>query len=366
LFVDNIRFLSMAAVVALHSTGKFGPPAGVTFNPIPLAQTFKFGTIPFFLISGFLLGDGVNRRSPVEYMRRRVKTLFAPWLLWFSLRCGLYFVNACVNSWPVSHSPHTLLVIAANGLSVTFFLTVYWFVPNLLLSIGILLLCRRFLFDFRLGAVLFVCSSFYGLNLYYHWLAIQAHTEAFLGFVFYLWLGAWAAKNFPRVEAAINRIRSLWVIAIVILTWVVGVTESFLLLESGSQDSRFTNQLYSVAVVILMFKVHRTVAPLKLSVRTTTFGIYLIHDIAQAFVFKVARRTGVFHLDGIRDGSSVALMAIVLTAGFVMTYSLSLLATKILLTQPRLSWTVGFGALSTSTRTRNVGVPVTEVRGSLA
>jgi hypothetical protein len=350
IFVDNIRFISMAAVVAMHSTLGFGSLIGVDSNlSVALIQPFKFGTIGFFLISGFLMGDGLTRRSPTEYMKRRLNTVFAPWSVWFTLFFGLLLINGTLNSWSLSHTPHALLRLAGARFLQALFGSAFWFVPNLLLSVGILLLCRRFLFDLRLGWAFLACSSFYSLNLYYGWLPMKSHTEALLGFVFYLWLGAWAARNFSHVETAVNRISSPCMIAAVIVTGIMAAKESFLLFENGSQDSldtlRISNQLYSVAVVILVFKLHRSIAPLNIHVRATTFGVYLTHAIILACLLGGSKRIGLFHRIARRDWSGAASIAVILIASFLITYSLSLLATQFLLKRPRLSWTVGGDAL---------------------
>src|SRR5215472_17824439 len=92
LFVNNVRFLSMAAVVAMHCTENTHHLTGG--NPTSLmVQPFKFGTIGFFLISGFLMGKGLTHKKPSEYLVRRLRTVLLPWLLWFSLLCFLEFVH---------------------------------------------------------------------------------------------------------------------------------------------------------------------------------------------------------------------------------------------------------------------------------
>lgn len=350
LFVDNIRFISMAAVVAMHSTSQLGSLNGVdSKSAIVLAQPFKFGTIGFFLISGFLMGEGLARRSPIEYMKRRLKTVFAPWSVWFSLFFGLLLVNGILNSWQPPHTAHSLLLLAGIRFFRALFTSSFWFVPNLLFSVAILLLFRRFLFDLRLGGALLACSSFYAFNLYHNWLPITSHSEALFGFVFYLWLGAWAARNHSEVEMAINRIPVPCLIATVILTGVTAMGESLKLLENGSQNPldtlRFSNQAFSIAVAILIFRVRRTIAPLNIPVRATTFGIYLTHSIVLACLLNAVERIRLFHPIALWDLPSAAFIALVLIAGFLITYSLSLLVTKVVLAIPSLSWIVGGDAL---------------------
>src|SRR5579863_5728328 len=85
LFANNVRFLSMAAIVAVHSNGynldKL--PYGSLLRYVD--QPFKFGTIAFFLVSGFLFGDRIDQYGSLEYFGRRLRSVFLPWLSWFLL-----------------------------------------------------------------------------------------------------------------------------------------------------------------------------------------------------------------------------------------------------------------------------------------
>jgi hypothetical protein len=171
IFADNLRFLSMAAVVLLHCIGRSFSLAGLPSGSLAercFTQLFKFATIGFFLVSGFLMGDSLTRRSPKEYLGRRLRRVFAPWLFWVLLFNGimLVFVNSQFPLFSGSLSHSVLMVMEILHDSI--FATAYWFVPNLMVALCVLLLCRRFLFDLRLGFVLMCASLFYGLNMYAH------------------------------------------------------------------------------------------------------------------------------------------------------------------------------------------------------
>jgi peptidoglycan/LPS O-acetylase OafA/YrhL len=67
IFVDNVRFLSMIGIVAIHSATVVFVTGNV--HPMLIAALLapqKFGTIGFFLISGFLLGERLDRCRPLE------------------------------------------------------------------------------------------------------------------------------------------------------------------------------------------------------------------------------------------------------------------------------------------------------------
>ena len=72
LFVDNVRFWSMFAVVAIHCSLVFVEIQRPRLGLMVAVQTpFKFATIAFFLMSGFLAGRGLETVQPLTYLRRR-------------------------------------------------------------------------------------------------------------------------------------------------------------------------------------------------------------------------------------------------------------------------------------------------------
>lgn len=86
LFANNVRFLSMAAIIAIHTMDAY--PGGPVAHRY-LAQLFKFETIGFFLISGFLFGERIDRYSSIGYFTRRLRSVFLPWSVWYLLTAVL-------------------------------------------------------------------------------------------------------------------------------------------------------------------------------------------------------------------------------------------------------------------------------------
>lgn len=351
LFVNNVRFLSMAAVVSMHCIEGFGPMGGISstgYMMHGMLQPFKFGTIGFFLISGFLMGEGVTRRRPSEYMKRRLQKVFKPWMIWFSLCCAMWVASDAVHGRLNAYILSGVAQSIRDRLYNCLFGTAYWFVPNLLIALCVLLLCRRFLYDVRLGGALFAVSLLYGLNIYTHWVALSSHTEALFGFVFYLWLGAWAAKNMDAVMGWIERISMPAVIASAAMTGLVALQESELLARVGVADSmdtlRISNQLYSLVVVLLIVKIHKAISPRALNVRTSTFGIYLTHMIVLLPLISIASRTIKNSIVSSAWGATAGTAVCLSLVGFMATYGCSLALTKWLLGHPRLCWTVGASA----------------------
>ena len=360
LFVNNVRFLSMAAVVALHCVGVLPPLCGIDGSSRSIhamLQPFKFGTIGFFLISGFLMGEGLSRSSSSAYLTRRLKTVFAPWLVWVAIYVGLLRAHRVMVGRLSVNSLHDYRMLC-ELLQIALFDTAYWFVPNLMLAIGVLLLCRRFLYDLRLGCALFGVSLFYGANVYTQWLPIQSHTEALLGFVFYLWLGAWAAKNFDAFQAWSARIPAVVLIAMAALTGLAAFCEGELLSGSGALNTlRITTQVYSVVVVLAIFRARKALWPRALNVRTSTFGIYLAHSVVLALFVNLARPMQIHGAAGKAWGTNQAYAVLILAGAFITIYAGSLAITHFLLGRPHLCWMVGGSRLRGSVK-RNIAEEV--------
>ena len=338
----------MASVIAVHCIGSVvGLVDGNSFDLFArsLAQPFKFGTIGFFLISGFLMGEGISRRTPLEYLTRRLQTVLMPWLAWVSLCWILSIAHHRAPGELRLYSLGSEVPLALDKLRSCLLGTSYWFVPNLLLALCVLLLCRSFIDDLRLGLVLLMASLFYGLNIYARWIPLSGHTGALFGFVFYLWLGAWVARHFARFETWMAGI-PLRVFAILpVLTLLPAILESQVMSAEGIEDNlntlRLSNQLYSVTMVLAMFKLRTAIWPRKLNVRATTFGIYLSHAIVLSVVTILARWillkagvSGTWH-------AAPGWLACLSLGMFAAIYGTSLGLTTLLLKFPRLRWLVG-------------------------
>jgi hypothetical protein len=347
LFANNIRFLSMAAIVFIHCIQTACQRAGVpstSLLQLCLIQPFKFGTIDFFLISGFLMGDRLSIRQPAEYFMRRVHNILPPWLFWASIYCSIILVPFLLFHLPRSGSLLYNLLSVPVVLYVCIFRSPYWFVPNLLLALWIILHCVRFLSDLRLGCILMACSLFYGLNMYAHWMPSISHTDAMFGFIFYIWLGAWARRHLDALQSVMARIPSFIMFSLAAVTGLVAIYESYALNAAGDPYAmstlRVSNQLYSIIVALALFKVLRPISPRALNVRTSTFGIYLIHTVAFVLLDMLVQAFCGATVGPI--AGSQAFTAIVLSLGFfTATYGASLALTVWILRYPQLHWMVG-------------------------
>ena len=347
-FVSNVRFLSMAAVVFVHCITAFFWQAGFRSGDWlerVMRQPVSFDVIGFFLISGFLMEEGLARRSSAEYLKRRLRRIVPPWLFWFSLYYSISLVNDIMQGRlkPLSWRDGTHFIL--RGLVYSQFSSAYWFVPNLLIALCVLLLFRRFLFDFRAGCCFLTLSIFYGMDIYGQWIHLRDHTAALFGFLFYLWLGQWAARNFATIQRWSSRISTPALLAMGTLAGLAAFAESTLLSAAGNpypmNTLRICNQAYAIVLVFAIFKLRMPVWPRWFNVRVTTFGIYLIHPIVLWFLKGASKRFIRHALTGESRLSASIVSVCLALCGFVIVYGSSLLLTKWLLGHPRLRWMVG-------------------------
>ena len=330
----------MAAVIALHVLQGYRTiSSGVWCSPVPQysLQPFKFGTIAFFLASGFLFGERIDHCKPSEYMFRRFRTVFLPWSMWFGLFCILKSLSHLFFRPDRSISLSNAISIWQDGL----FQTAFWFVPNLLCAMMLLLLFRNILRRNSTGVLFLLGSLFYGVNIYGRWIA-ASHTRAVFGFVFYLWLGAWTASHRPEIEAWLDRVPALAMTGLVALTLALATAESWLLFVSGSGDPtnslRISNQLYSVIAVLAIMKFDKALWPSWINVREHTFGLYLTHGVVLAAVRALAAPViiKVGPLLGAVDSEMIFVPVL-----FFFTYGSCLLLVRGLLSVGHLRWSVG-------------------------
>lgn len=331
----------MAAIIGVHTLQSYGTKihAGAfpdSFNY--LLQPIKFGTLTFFLVAGFLFGERIDYVQPGEYFLRRLRTRFLPWCFWVSLWCvvritaDLLYGNADLD---FNYLTWVVKFYATEG--------TYWFIPNLLIALAILLVLRRFLRDIRVGLLFLGASLFYSVNIYGRWITV-VHTHAVFGYVFHLWLGAWAAWHFEELKGWLKRIPAVVMIAIAMLSLCLAAAETTLLIHLGSVEPSntlcVTNQIYSVVLVLALLKLKGAVWPRFVQVREHTYGLYLVHTFAVSF-FVRAIYPVIQYLAGASRWVLWAGSIVMLPLMYAMVYGGSLLLVRTLLSYPKLRWTVG-------------------------
>jgi len=287
-FIDHIRCLSMVAIVAEHTISYY-PPALTSLNYWPylyLMEFFKYGTIIFFLLSGFLISEKFRDYSPGEYLKRRFRSTFGPWLFWSLLFALCLTIHLKVTA-GIYHDNRFNLANILDGIKMVYLYSNYWFIINFMVSITLLLIFKRHLYSLVFGTILFLFTIFYCINIYPEWINPN-HTTAILGFIFFLWLGAQCRKYWPQVNAFMERVPFLLLILLTVATFAACVYETHVLTALNSSDPlntlRFTNVLYSLVIFALLLKINSFKVLDHLKPRSTTYGIYLIHSIIVFFV----------------------------------------------------------------------------------
>nr|WP_294791292.1 acyltransferase [uncultured Mucilaginibacter sp.] len=288
-FIDAIRSIAMMAIVAEHSIGAggytftYGTPKYWAY--ITLTQIAKFGTISFFLLAGFLIGEKFTDYTPAQYLKRRVSTTFGPWLFWTFVYVVGMIITLRIKE-RIYHNGDFNLSNILNNIKIIYLYSNYWFIINFLVSISILLIFRKHLYSWLLGLVLGLFSLFYAVNIHLEWISPK-HTTAILGFVFFLWLGAQIRKHKDAMEIFAERLSYPLLLLLLIVTFGLSVFEIDVL-SGKSVDPvntlRISNILFSLVCFMLLFKIKSFRAVNYLKPRQTTFGIYLIHYLVLIFL----------------------------------------------------------------------------------
>ncbi len=343
LFVSNVRFLAMAGIVWVHTEYMWGsatPLSGAAYLQVVMLQMMKFGTIGFFLISGFLLGAGMQSARPYTYFQRRVKAVLVPWAFWGFVWFVIALSNHLMNEMSRRGLEASLNEVVREYLEFVFTKSIYWFVPNFILCIAIVLGLYRRVPDLLQGAVFLAFSLFHGANVYLH-IIPASHTSALLGFVFYIWLGSFAYKHRDRFTDWLDKTSWLSLISYTCVAAVLAMVESHVLMSrpgDASNTLRVSNQAYSVLVILLIVKCKGALYPRWLKVRSETFGIFLLHPILLEVASLAMRKIPVGARLGISaDGPLLISIGVV---SFFVCYLCALLLTKTILKTPHLSWLV--------------------------
>jgi hypothetical protein len=345
-FVDNIRCIAMIFIVMEHATyfepNVYLPHGGIReFIYLLTIQFSKFGTVCFFLLAGFLIGDKFTDYTPSQYLKRRIDSTIWPWLFW-SL-CFIFLANydIIVNQLilrqdPVEPNAYKNLW---ESVTTTYLYTNYWFIPNFLFCISLLLIFKRYLYNYVLGGILLLFTIFYSVNIYFTWIR-SSHTIAILGFVFFLWLGAQLNKNWGKVNMWLSKIPVgvWWALSVATLLLSMGETKFLQSLNSTDpyNSLRFSNIIYSMCCFFLLLKFKTIKFIHYLKPRETTYGVYLIHYVILAML--LPKIFDGFHIDV--PGLPLPVILCYQLAKFFVVYSITLLVVM-KLNKTRLKWMIG-------------------------
>ena len=288
-FIDSIRCIAMISIVMEHAMSL----ASSLYHPKNhsellilsfISQIGKFGTICFFLLAGFLIGEKFTDYTPLQYLKRRLGSTFVPWLVWSVLFLLTIIADDAVIALKFNHGhfDDNYSKTFLDHLGFVYLHSTFWFIPNFLVCITLLLIFKKWLYKYWLGLIFLLFTCAYAVNIYFEWID-PLHTTAIFGFVFFLWLGAQFNKQINGLEKWIAKTPlTFWFLASVI-TLFLGLYEALRLFEIHSADPfntlRFSNILFSLAVFFLLFKIRNFPFTKYLKPRETTYGIYLTHFV---------------------------------------------------------------------------------------
>jgi surface polysaccharide O-acyltransferase-like enzyme len=345
-FIDAIRSVAMISIVMEHSFSfssdqyhAADPLSATTYTTV--IQFIKFGTISFFLLAGFLIGEKFTDYTPVQYLKRRIDNTILPWIFWSLFFFLTMVMNDVVSVYKFYHgdfgADYGLRLL--NDLKIIYLYTSYWFIPNFLICIAVLLIFKRYLYSYWFGAVLFLFTVLYMFNIYNEWLEPR-HSTAIFGFVFFLWLGAQFNHHLATVERFLDK-TSIWLwVALSLISLILGILEINHLKTLHSADAynslRATNILYSLCFFFFLFKIKNFKLVNYLKPRETTYGIYLIHYILVYSLLPII--FPMFRLD--INGLSYAQVWGYLLARFVIVYGITF-GLVTLINKTKAKWLVG-------------------------
>jgi fucose 4-O-acetylase-like acetyltransferase len=289
-FVNLIRFVSMMGVVWAHVV-LWSPDRGGSTDLledtymqsyIPYKQIFKFSVLCFFIISGFLLGDKITRGSRISYFKRRLDGTIKPYMVAFLLFAGFMLIRSHVLHRQVTESNSFFSVI-----KFCVFDTFFWYLPNYLVCLFIIMLLRKYLKSWYLGGALLSITMVYTVLTVYTNTYAAGHGTAIFGFIFYLWLGV-----FIRQQNIVNKILNIKtpvLLIIVLFLFVLSSLESYWLYKQSLpyfNILRVFNQLYALAMFALLVKLGSSKINFGIfDPRKESFGIYLYHGFFVYFLF---------------------------------------------------------------------------------
>lgn len=345
-FIDNIRSIAIMSIVMEHCfffDQKMYHPTDqlsiLTYNAV--LQFIKFGTVAFFLLAGFLIGEKFTSYTPLQYMKRRIDSTIAPWLFWSLTFIAFIILNDIFITYRFNHGvwPDHYGLNVLGYFKGTYLYSSYWFIPNFLICIGLLLVFKRWLYSWKLGGVLLGFTVLYIINVYFEWIEPR-HSTAILAFVFFLWLGAQFNRHMAAFEKWLAK-TSIWLWAFLsVVTLIAGMWETSLLTKLHSIDPlntlRPTNILYSLCFFFFLLKIPNYNFTRYIKPRETTYGIYLIHYILVYSILPIIFPTLRFGINSLSYGQ----VWLYLITRFIIAYGVTFVIVR-LINLTKAKWLIG-------------------------
>ena len=335
-FVDLVRFVSTIGIVFIHAEFFLTNNEVTFFHKIhhveyyfAMRQVFKFATICYFLIAGFLLAGKIEKNDRFNYFMRRIKVIAKPYLLAASL-----FITGFVLD-NLAHQKITLPFLLETIKFVVGY-TSFWYVPNYLICLLVIVIFSKYSRSVYFGGALLLATIFYTYLAVYSTDHTSSHTTALFGFVFYMWLGMYIKRT--GLISKIQQINPAVLIGVVVLIYALCNLETWYLFNfTHTNDSlntlRVSNQLYSLAIFALLVRLCGNKAP-DFGVfrpKQETYGIYLYHAFFIFFIIPGIERWMSVHYHIAFFSYNVFHLIIVNLLNFIICYFATTLLVKALI-----------------------------------
>ena len=247
-----------------------------------ILEAGKIGTLGFFLITGYFLGDKIQNYTVPGFIKRRFFTLLLPWCIFlFLFVLAIFLETFPYNSVEQFNIRDTLkLLIKLTGYSI--FYSVYWFVPTSVISVIILIFFKKYVKTLWFGTFLAFLTLFYCINLYFGWVA-ENHTKSVFAYIFFIWVGFKLKNNEGIIQSFLKRFSWRGILPAASLLFFAACFEGIMLMKSGSSDPfstvRFSNIIFSILIFLALLKTEKLNWVNKLQPRQYVYGIYLVHCI---------------------------------------------------------------------------------------
>lgn len=346
LFIDFIRFWGMFSIVYIHSIQASDAAFEMKKNLLDYGYLYdylliplKFGSVCFFMISGFLLGDKLMHSPRLSFLKKRFNNTMIPYLVsmvffifWNSLRytfgakshIGLpvYFSNLLVDL------KHTLLY------------SPYWFIWNFFIAVSVVVIFRKYIFTAIFPVALLAITILYSANVYLN-LFTPIHTSAIFAFIFYLWAGVFIHKNKNAVSAFIKKTPLILLLFFTTVFLLASIYETEILYARNSVDAnntlKFSNQLFSIGMFFVLMKISDIGVPRFFNPNKEAFGIYLYHMF---FVVLFARLVHYTPLNNFAEKKGVIAPLTLFACYFLFNYLGTTVFVKVI-NKTSFSWLVG-------------------------
>lgn len=281
--IANLRVVAIVAIILNHAQIGIAADTEYSVGYLIYSQFFKFGSLLFMIIGGFLFQNSVNRYSYSELIRRKALTILIPSLIfifpWIVLNL-LILPQLGENKQVVN------LDFAGKELFNLFFRSIYWFPINLFL----LLLLNNYIRNIKLLKLLLLpallITLFYSVNIYYHWVP-RKHNSAVFAYFSFFFIGRLLFVYFQPIKRYLSYLKSnlfLRGFAFIAMLSAFGLSvyESYSIQEANLRTDpgnilRFSNILYTFLLLALVFNYRDRIKTGNYFKEKTVFLIYLIH-----------------------------------------------------------------------------------------